>query len=32
VAVSRPIIRERKFWAETLAAIELELQPEIIWH
>jgi len=29
--VAQPIVRERKAWAETVAALELELQPGIIW-
>jgi hypothetical protein len=30
--VSRPLVRARKSWAETLAAIELDLRPGIVWH
>jgi hypothetical protein len=30
--VSRPVVRARKCWAETLIAIGLELQPRVIWN
>jgi hypothetical protein len=30
--VALPIIQAKKSWAESLAAIELEFQPKIIWH
>lgn len=29
---AQPVVRPRKSWAETIAAIELELQPRIIWY
>lgn len=28
----RPLIRKRKSLAETITAIELKLQPTVIWH
>jgi hypothetical protein len=30
--VAQPLIRSQKSWAETLAAIELQFQPTVIWH